>query len=137
MLTRETYPPGVPCWIDAAQPDPAAAAEFYGGLFGWELEDMMPPEAPGSYYIARVEGLDVAAISSQQAEGPPLWSTYISVESADDAVAKVKEAGGNVAAEPFDVFEAGRMGGFSDPPGAGVSALGAPARPGGPGGRRA
>ena len=24
----------VPCWIDTSQPDPEAAAEFYGGLFG-------------------------------------------------------------------------------------------------------
>src|SRR4051794_5162269 len=118
MLTRETYPPGVPCWVDTAQPEPAAAAEFYGGLFGWRLEDMMPPQAPGSYYIARGESLDVAAISSQQAEGPPVWSSYISVESADHAVAKVKEADGSVAAEPFDVFEAGRMAVCSDPSGA-------------------
>jgi hypothetical protein len=26
-----THPPGVPCWIDNAQPDAAAAARFYGG----------------------------------------------------------------------------------------------------------
>jgi predicted enzyme related to lactoylglutathione lyase len=37
MLDRDGYPPGVPCWIDTSQPDPAAAIEFYGSLFGWEF----------------------------------------------------------------------------------------------------
>src|SRR5260370_1025518 len=36
---RDRYPHGVPCWIDTAQPDPEAAARFYGELFGWTLTD--------------------------------------------------------------------------------------------------
>ena len=117
MLTRDAYPPGVPCWIDTAQPDTEAAVAFYGGLFGWELEDMAPPDASGSYWIARLEGHDVAAIASRQ-DGPPVWNTYICVESADDAAAKVAAAGGTVAAGPFDVHEAGRMAECADPAGA-------------------
>jgi predicted enzyme related to lactoylglutathione lyase len=42
---RDAYIAGVPCWVDTSQPDPDAAAAFYGGLFGWEFEDAMP--APG------------------------------------------------------------------------------------------
>jgi uncharacterized protein len=34
MHDRDWYPAGVPCWIDTAQPDPKAAAGFYGG---WRL----------------------------------------------------------------------------------------------------
>jgi len=51
---------------------------------------------------------------------PPqaVWNTYIRVESADDAAARVREAGGRVLSEPFDVFDAGRMGVFADPEGA-------------------
>lgn len=45
-MTTRTYPQGVPCWIDTTQPDIAAAAEFYAGLFGWTFEDAMPPGAP-------------------------------------------------------------------------------------------
>ena len=37
MSERDGYIPGVPCWADTGQPDPRAAVEFYGGLFGWEL----------------------------------------------------------------------------------------------------
>ena len=46
MPDRDGYIPGVPCWVDTNQPDPDAAAEFYGGLFGWESEDVMPPGLP-------------------------------------------------------------------------------------------
>ena len=61
MPDRDGYIAGVPCWIDTTQPDPDAAAEFYGTLFGWELEDTMPEEAPGKYYMARIRGRDAAA----------------------------------------------------------------------------
>ena len=41
MPERDGYIAGVPCWVDTSQPDPDAAADFYGGLFGWEFEDAM------------------------------------------------------------------------------------------------
>jgi predicted enzyme related to lactoylglutathione lyase len=110
----------VPCWVDTSQPDPEAAVAFYGGLFGWEFEDVMPPGAPGKYFIGRIRGGDVAAVGAQQEGGPPtaVWNTYVWVESADEAAAKVRAAGGNVIAEPFDVMEAGRMAVCADPEGA-------------------
>src|SRR3954468_21609545 len=120
MPDRNGYIAGVPCWIDTSQPDADAAAEFYAGLFGWELEQVMPSEAPGKYFMARLRGGDVAAISSQQeaAPGDPTWNTYIWVDSADETAAKVREAGGSVLTEPFDVMDAGRMAVFTDPEGA-------------------
>src|SRR6266513_2258090 len=120
MSTREDYPAGVPCWVDTNQPDPADAARFYSGLFGCQTEDTMPPDAGAHYYMARIDGRDAAAISSQPPGAPPqaVWNTYIRVESADDAAARVREAGGRVLSEPFDVFDAGRMGVFADPEGA-------------------
>ena len=38
--------------------------------------------------------------------------------SADETAAKVREAGGTVLVEPFDIFDSGRMGWFADPEGA-------------------
>ena len=80
----------------------------------------MPPDAPGSYFMARLGGGDVAAISSQQQGAPPMavWKTYIWVDSAEETVAKVLAAGGSVLMEPFDVPEAGRMAVVADPEGA-------------------
>ena len=117
---RDRDIPGVPCWVDTTQPDPDAAVEFYGGLFGWELEDTMPPDAPGRYFMGRIGGRDVAAVSSPMGDAPPTatWNTYVWVGSADDAAAKVREAGGTVLTEPFDVMESGRMAVFADPAGA-------------------
>lgn len=44
--TPRTYPQGVPSWIDGRHPDPDAAQAFYGGLFGWDFEERLPPGAP-------------------------------------------------------------------------------------------
>jgi predicted enzyme related to lactoylglutathione lyase len=118
LLERDGYPAGVPCWVDTAQPDPEAAVKFYGDLFGWEFEDRMPADAPGRYFVARIQGSDVAAVGSQPDEAPTTWNTYIQVDSADDTTAKVRAEGGSVVAEPFDVTDAGRMSVVADPSGA-------------------
>jgi predicted enzyme related to lactoylglutathione lyase len=120
MPERDGYMPGVPCWIDTSQPDPEAAVDFYRGLFGWDFEDVMPPGAPGKYFIARLRGGDVAAVGSQPQGAPPMavWNTYVWVQSADEAAAKVREAGGRVLTDPFDVMDAGRMAVCTDPEGA-------------------
>jgi predicted enzyme related to lactoylglutathione lyase len=124
MSDPDRYIPGVPCWIDTTQPDPDAAATFYGGLFGWALEDAMPPGSPGKYLMARLPGGDVAAISSQQDGAPPAatWNTYVWVTDADATAGKVRDAGGQVLSEPFDVPGAGRMAVLADPAGAVFSA---------------
>src|SRR5436305_7666869 len=120
MPERDGYTPGVPCWVDTSQPDPDAAAGFYSGVFGWEFEDAMPPDSPGKYLIGRIRGGDVAAVGSQPEGAPPMavWNTYIWVDGADDAAAKVQAAGGKVITDPFDVMDAGRMAVVSDPEGA-------------------
>ena len=120
MPERDGYIPGVPCWIDTSQPDPEAAADFYGALFGWELEDVMPPDAPGQYFMARIRGKDVAAVGSIPEGAPQMatWNTYVWVDSADDTASKVRDAGGSVMMEPFDVMDAGRMAVATDPEGA-------------------
>jgi uncharacterized protein len=122
MSERREYPAGVPCWVDTDRPDPEAALGFYEGLFGWEFEDRMPADAPGRYFIAELGGRAVAAVGSRPGgapETPPAWNTYIAVDSADDAAAKVDGAGGSVVMAPFDVLDAGRMAVCADPSGAG------------------
>jgi predicted enzyme related to lactoylglutathione lyase len=120
MLERDGYPPGVPCWVDTGQPDPEAAVSFYSGLFGWEFEDRMPPDSPGRYFVAHLRGRAVAAVGSQPEAMPPtpVWNTYVWVDSAVDATAKVEDAGGTAVMKPFDVGDAGRMAVCADPEGA-------------------
>jgi uncharacterized protein len=120
MLERDGYMPGVPCWVDTGQPDPEAAVAFYRDLFGWEFEERTPAGSPGRYFVAQLRGKDVAGVGSQPEGAPPtpVWNTYVWVESADEAAAKVKEAGGSVLMDPFDVSDAGRMAVLADPSGA-------------------
>jgi predicted enzyme related to lactoylglutathione lyase len=134
MPERDGYIPGVPCWVDAGEPDPEAALDFYGGLFGWEFEETMPAEAEGNYFVARCEttawslfdqsresrGGVVAAIRSIPEGAPPvaMWNIYVWVDSADETATKVRDAGGTVVMEPFDVPGAGTMALFADPEGA-------------------
>lgn len=120
MPERHGYIPGVPCWVDTSQPDPGAVLDFYTGLFGWEFEDVMPEDGPGQYHIGRIRGLDAAAVGSIPEGAPPmaLWNSYIWVDSADDTVAKAREAGGSVVTEPFDIMSFGRMAVLADTEGA-------------------
>ena len=120
MPERDGYIAGVPCWVDTTQPDPDAAAQFYGELFGWEFEDANPAGSQHRYLIARIRGGDVAAVSPppEGAESGAVWSTYIWVDDADEATARARKAGGSVLSEPFDVAGAGRMAVLADPAGA-------------------
>ena len=120
MSERDGYIPGVPCWIDTSQPDPAAALAFYSGMFGWEFENAMPEGMEGSYHLGRIRGGDVAAVGSIPEDAPPIamWNTYVWVDSVDETVATARAAGGGVVSEPFDVMDSGRMAVLSDPEGA-------------------
>lgn len=118
---RDGYIHGVPCAVDTVHPDPEAAVDFYGGLFGWEFEDVMPPDSPRRYFVARLRGLDVAAVGSLPEDGPQraMWNTYFWVDSADEIASKIADAGGQIVSEPVDVPpNAGRTAVFTDPEGA-------------------
>ena len=86
----------------------------------------MPPDSPGKYFIGRIRGGDVARRRRRSPEGAPpmaMWNTYIWVDSADETAAKVRDAGGQVLMEPFDVMDAGPDGGLRRPRGRGVLRL--------------
>src|SRR5829696_1936052 len=122
MPVRDGYIPGVPCWVDASEPDPQGAREFYGGLFGWSFEDAAGSD--GSYIVARHEApstsISICRKHCRAATGPPIamWNTYFWVDRADETASKVRDAGGAVVQEPFDFVDACRMGVFTDPEGA-------------------
>jgi uncharacterized protein len=115
-MTPRTYPHGVPCWVDTEQPDVRLATRFYGGVLGWTFTDAVPPDAPGSYLIATLEGQDVAAIGPGDAA--PAWNTYIAADDADTSASAVVSAGGTVPAGPEDAGPGGRTATCLDPAGA-------------------
>ena len=125
MPARDSYAQGTPNWVDLQTTDQAAAKAFYGEVFGWSYDDQ-PMDAGAVYSIAKIGDGQVTAIAPQSPElkaagAPPMWNTYLAVDSVDDATAKVAAAGGTVAMEPFDVMDAGRMSFVLDPSGAAVA----------------
>src|SRR3954454_16253568 len=116
MAKIESYKPGSFCWAELASNDVAAAKTFYNQMFGWVPVDMPMPQ--GVYTLFQVDGNDAAAVYSAPPGVPVHWGVYFSVESADDAAAKIAEKGGKVIAGPFDAHDAGRMAVAQDPQGA-------------------
>ncbi len=119
MPERDEYIPGVPCWVDASCKNPESVLAFYRGLFGWEFIPAI--ETPGErFFIATIRGGSTAGIGELPADHAPVsaWNTYVAVTSADEAVAKVQTAGGEVIAPAFDVVDAGRMAILKDSQGA-------------------
>lgn len=115
ITDQRTYPPGVPSWIDVATSDPDATCDFYGGLFGWSFEDMVPADAPGSYFVARLDGHDVAAVRPEADDDG--WMSYVAADDVDALAVRVRDAGGSVIERPADVGRAGRGATFADPGG--------------------
>ena len=148
MSTRDGYPAGVPCWVETLQPEPRAALDFYGPLFGWEFSEPgpMPGGLPGEYYVALLDGREVAGVGSlPDTGGPPtaVWNTRVRVESAGAAVERARGVGGNVVLGPlggsavlvdpagaaFSVWEAGERAGaqvINEPAAWAMSALHTP-----------
>jgi uncharacterized protein len=121
------YEPGTPSWVDVSSTNLSATVEFLKELFGWSATDM--GEEAGHYTLFDIGGKTVAAAGPKMPDdpSPPAWTTYISVASADETVAKAKAAGGSVLMEPMDVFDAGRMAILADPSG-GVFAIWQPGK---------
>lgn len=118
MPERTSYEPGTPSWVDLASPDPDNSAAFYADLLGWEAGEPGPVDETGGYRTFTLRGRNVAGLGPVQGDSPPSWTTYITVEDADATAVAVSEAGGQVAMEPADVLDAGRMAVFADPTGA-------------------
>ena len=128
MSERTSYEPGTPSWVDLSTPDPAAAEQFYGALFGWEAEDAGPPEETGGYAMFKLRGKNVGGFAPLMSEDQPaVWSTYVSTDDADVVVARAKDAGGQAIVEPMDVMDAGRMA-FVAHPAAGAIGIWQPGR---------
>jgi predicted enzyme related to lactoylglutathione lyase len=114
----ERYPDGTFCWVDLGTVDPAAAKAFYGGLLGWEFDDL-PTGDTGTYSICRLDGKAVAGLYDMAEEAS--WGSYVKVDDVDRATARARELGAEVLVEPFDAPGGGRVATVRDPAGAAVS----------------
>jgi hypothetical protein len=111
-----------PSWVDLSSADAGSSREFYGKLFGWDVE-VNPDPQYGGYALARIGGHDAAGIGPKMdPNAPTAWALYIGTEDIDTLAQRVTAAGGTVVMAPFDVGDQGRMAVFQDPVGAFISA---------------
>ena len=111
-----------PAWVDLASGDAATARDFYGALFGWDIE-VNPDPQYGGYALAKIHGKDVAGLGPKMdPTAPTAWNLYIGADAIEAVALKVEKAGGTVVMAPFNVGDQGRMVVFRDPGGAFISA---------------
>lgn len=90
-------------WNELSTPDPAAARQFYGELFGWTSDEFMPMGEFGEYRFLAHHGTTIGAVCGVMPGGTPKWRYYIRVPSISAAVDAVKSGGGTVAIGPHEV----------------------------------
>ena len=111
-------------WNELMTSDPAAAAAFYGSLFGWKIKD--PDEAMGGYRVVSVGEAGVGGIMAcpeEMAQMPPRWGAYVTVDNMDATLAQCEALGGKCIVPPMDVPGVGRMAMIMDPQGAALSVI--------------
>jgi len=117
-------------WSELLTPNPAAAAEFYGSLFGWTIEAMDMPT--GKYHVAKIGDTAIAGMMSCPDPGsqmPPTWGCYVTVDDVDATIARCTALGGAVLMPAMDVPTVGRMACIRDPQGAAISIISYEPRP--------
>ncbi|MFF8833360.1 VOC family protein [Streptomyces sp. NPDC015131] len=120
--------PGSLGWIELYTTDAAAAKEFYGGLFGWQTQDMDLPGGGGAYSMISPAGLppermhggimQLPADALSLTGGRPYWHPVFGSTDCDATVAKVRDGGGTIQMGPEDAPGVGRLAVCVDPSGA-------------------
>jgi hypothetical protein len=96
--------PGYVGWHELHAGDGASAFAFYSGLFGWTKAEAMDMGAMGVYQIFATGGAPCGGMMTKPPETPaPLWRYYFNVDAIDAAVARVKDAGGQIVHGPMEV----------------------------------
>lgn len=98
------------------------AAQFYEAAFGWKTQ-MLGPEM-GDYVLVTTASTDSrpdaprgainGGIFPRQADGPQHPSIVVGVDNVQEAMKKVRDAGGKVMGEPMDIPGVGRYVSFQD-----------------------
>jgi len=110
------FVPGSPCWLDLGAPDVAAAAAFYGSVFGWETESM--GDETGEYSLFKLDGKTVGAVGKLTEEGArSAWMIYFNTADAEATAQAVERSGGTVRVAPMGAEEWGWMAQLTDPQG--------------------
>lgn len=108
-------------WYELNTTDLKAAEAFYASVTGWVPRDSGMPGmqytlvGPAQHAVAGM----MALTDEMKAGGAgPAWTGYVAVDDVDDAAAKTRRLGGQVAVPPQDIPGVGRFSIVCDPQGA-------------------
>ncbi len=110
-------------WVELVTEDPEGAERFYTSLFDWKVKVEKMPEC-GDTPAFDYRTIDTGAkpgggiIKTPQPGIPNHWSVYMEVADIQQAAAKVKELGGTLYREPFEIPHVGWIAVAADPQGA-------------------
>jgi uncharacterized protein len=96
------YPNGHFCWIDLGTTDVPGAKAFYGGLLGWEFNDV-PGGDSATYSLCLLDGKNVAGMHVHSEEEGSSWTSYISVDDVEAVAAEARVLGGSIVVEPMEI----------------------------------
>ena len=111
--------PGQVTWNDLTVSDAESVCEFYESVVGWTSS----PVAMGDYSdysMIDAAGNVIAGVCHAKGENaniPPVWLMYVTIENLDERVAKCKTSGGTVVDGPRSAG-GGRIAVIKDPAGA-------------------
>lgn len=103
-------------WHDLLTTDIEGSRAFYGGLFGWEFEEIpisLGFGKSGSYLLIRHKGQLIGGMVDTRRLGSKInnsqWVVLMSVDDVDTAAQNIVDAGGDILTPPTDLNERGRI----------------------------
>jgi len=116
------HTPGRWVWADLATSDVAAAADFYGKVFGWTFETYGGEDDRDTYTLVLADGLPIGGMvfderTVKDQVPAARWIGLVSVPDVRATAAAVTQGGGKVLVAPTTLGERGETAVFRDPEG--------------------
>ncbi len=116
------HTPGRWVWGDLVTSDVAAAADFYGKVFGWTFETYGGENDVDTYTLVLADGLPIGGMvfDARATKGKvpsARWLPFVSVTDVGAAADAVTRGGGKVVYAPIQLGERGETAIFRDPDG--------------------
>lgn len=122
MENAKADQPGQFSWAELNTTDSKAAWKFYTDLFGWKERGKMDMGDVGEYLMfTSDDGEHTKGGMSDMAKkmgAPPHWLHYITVDDMNDAVDRIKKAGGKIMNGPMSIPDDDLIAQCVDPQGA-------------------
>jgi len=100
-------------WNELMSHDVEKAKAFYANTLGWTFEDMPIQGMDATYTLVKSGDHMVGGMfpltGADFANLPDHWMTYVAVDDVDKRVTMLKDAGGKVHREPWDIPGVGRI----------------------------